>query len=129
MFNKNHNHKGDTQPLNYLGAIATGLFVGAAAGAVVMLFVAPQSGRKTRALVRHKALELRDRADDLADEVRDRADETLHQARSKTKQLTKEARTTAKDLQKRGLEVVEKQRERVESVLGNGQHALAGLRR
>jgi gas vesicle protein len=129
MFNKNHNRNGETQAFNYLAAIATGLFVGAAAGAVVMLFVAPQSGRKTRALVRHKALELRDRADDLADEVRDRADETLHQARSKTKQLTKEARATAKDLQKRGVDLVEKQKEQVESALGNGRQALAGLRR
>lgn len=112
-----------------LGGIATGLLVGAAIGATVMLFVAPRSGRKMRALVRNKAHELRERADDLADEARDRADETLHQARSRTKQLTKEARATAKDLQKRGMDMVEKQKERVGSALGNGQHALAGLKR
>jgi gas vesicle protein len=131
MFANNHKN-GSTHDYEWqtaLGGIALGLFVGAAAGAITMLFVAPYSGRKTRSLVRHKALELRDKATDLAEDARDQANETLRQARSKTKQITRDARntarSTARDLQQRGKDVVDKQRERVESALGAGQKAIA----
>jgi gas vesicle protein len=126
MFANNHKNDG-YEWQSTLGGIAVGLFVGAAAGAVVMLFLAPYSGRKTRAIVRHKALELRDKANDLADDARDQANETLRQARSKTKQLTREARNATSSLQQRGKDVVERQREKVESALGAGQKAIAGV--
>jgi gas vesicle protein len=102
-----------------LGGIAAGVLIGALAGAITMLFIAPQSGRRMRALVRHKALELRDQATEVAEDA-------MWKARSKTKHLSHEARTTAKGLQERGQDVIEKQKERVESVLEAGQRAVKG---
>ena len=44
------------------GAFLVGFIVGGLTGAVVALLFAPQSGEETRALIKDKSIELRDKA-------------------------------------------------------------------
>lgn len=56
------------------GAFLVGLIVGGLTGAVVSLLFAPQSGEETRALIKEKSIELRDKAQLSAEEVIARAE-------------------------------------------------------
>ena len=58
-----------------------GLFVGAVVGAVVAGLMAPRSGPETRALVRERGLELKDRAEDVVLRAQSIANETLARVR------------------------------------------------
>jgi len=49
------------------GAFLVGFVVGGLTGAVVALLFAPQSGEETRALIKDKSIELRDRAGQTAE--------------------------------------------------------------
>lgn len=58
-----------------------GLFTGAVVGAVVAGLLAPRSGQETRALVRERGLELKDRAEDVVLRAQAVASETLARVR------------------------------------------------
>ena len=60
---------------NGFGAFAIGLVIGGLAGAVAALLFAPQSGEETRAQIKEKSIELRDKAQQSSQEVMARADE------------------------------------------------------
>ena len=56
------------------GAFLVGFIVGGLTGAVVALLFAPQSGEETRALIKDKSIELRDKAQSSAEEALARAE-------------------------------------------------------
>lgn len=58
-----------------------GLLMGAVVGAVVAGLLAPRSGAQTRALVRERGLELKDRAEDVVLRAQTVANETLARVR------------------------------------------------
>lgn len=58
-----------------LGAFLSGFIIGGLVGAVVALLMAPQSGEETRAYIRDKSIELKDRAAETAAEAQARATE------------------------------------------------------
>jgi len=58
-----------------LGAFLSGFIIGGLVGAVVALLMAPQSGEETRAYIRDKSIELKDRAAETAAEAQARAQE------------------------------------------------------
>ncbi|HEX8992301.1 MAG TPA: YtxH domain-containing protein [Anaerolineales bacterium] len=93
------------------GSFLVGFIVGGLTGAVVSLLFAPQSGEETRALIRDKSIELRDRAADTAEEALARAEAAAAEARTRADELSKVARARAEDLAKemraRGQEAVE----------------------
>lgn len=93
---KNHNHN------NNVSGVAAGLFVGSLIGAVTMLFLAPQSGKRTRAQVQQKSLELRDQAVELVED-------TIMQAKLEGKKLTRTAQREAKKIMHQGQETVAEQ--------------------
>jgi gas vesicle protein len=74
------------------GAFLVGFIVGGLTGAVVSLLFAPQSGEETRALIRDKSIELRDRAGQTAEEALARAEATAAEARVRADALAKEVR-------------------------------------
>lgn len=82
------------------GAFLVGFIVGGLTGAVVSLLFAPQSGEETRALIRDKSIELRDRAADTAEEALARAEAAAAEARTRAEELAKMARSRAEDLAK-----------------------------
>jgi gas vesicle protein len=94
------------------GAFLAGFIVGGLVGAAVALILAPQPGERTRAQIREKGIELRDRAEDLADDARVRAEEAAE-----------EARRRADELQQRGRQVYQEQRTRLTSAVEDGKKA------
>jgi gas vesicle protein len=78
------------------GAFLVGFVVGGLTGAVVALLFAPQSGEETRALIKDKSIELRDRAASSAEEVIARAEAAASEARSRAEELAKEVRERGK---------------------------------
>jgi gas vesicle protein len=57
------------------GVFLIGFIVGGVAGAVAALLLAPQSGEDTRALIKDKSIELRDKAAEQAEVVASKANE------------------------------------------------------
>ena len=98
------------------GAFLVGFVVGGLTGAVVALLFAPQSGEETRALIKDKSIELRDRAGQTAEEVLARAEAAAAEARARAEELTKEARQRATELanevRERGTTLANEVRER-----------------
>ena len=80
------------------GAFLVGFIVGGLTGAVVALLFAPQSGEETRALIKDKSIELRDRAAQTAEEALARAEAAAAEARARAEELAKVARTRAEEL-------------------------------
>jgi gas vesicle protein len=92
------------------GAFLVGFIVGGLSGAVVALLFAPQSGEETRALIKDKSIELRDKAQITAEEAIARAEAAAADARARADEL-------ARQLRDRGQGVVEDVRERGKSAV------------
>ena len=103
------------------GAFLVGFIVGGLTGAVVALLFAPQSGEETRALIKDKSIELRDKAQVSAEEAYARAEELAADARQRADELTKEARARATELasevRERGTELANDVRARSKSAV------------
>jgi len=78
------------------GAFLVGFVVGGLTGAIVALLFAPQSGEETRALIKDKSIELRDRAASSAEDVIARAEAAAAEARARAEELAKEVRERGK---------------------------------
>ncbi|HLO30468.1 MAG TPA: YtxH domain-containing protein [Anaerolineales bacterium] len=92
------------------GAFLVGFIVGGLSGAVVALLFAPQTGEETRALIKDKSIELRDKAQMSAEEAIARAEAAAAEARARADELSKQLRD-------RGQEVVDDVRERGKSAM------------
>lgn len=92
------------------GAFLVGFIVGGLSGAIVALLFAPQSGEETRALIKDKSIELRDKAQMTAEEALARAEAAAADARARADEL-------AKELRERGQVVVDDVRERGRSAI------------
>ncbi len=95
------------------GAFLVGFIVGGLTGAVVALLFAPQSGEETRALIKDKSIELRDKAQHTAEEALAHAEAAAADARARAEELAKVARTRAEEL---AAEVRERGKGAVEAV-------------
>ena len=80
------------------GAFLVGFIVGGLTGAVVSLLFAPQSGEETRALIKDKSIELRDKASQSAEEALAHAEQLAAEARTRAEELAKVARIRADEL-------------------------------
>lgn len=74
------------------GAFLVGFIVGGLTGAVVSLLFAPQSGEETRALIKDKSIELRDKATTTAEAALARAEAAAAEARARADELAQELR-------------------------------------
>jgi gas vesicle protein len=95
------------------GAFLVGFVVGGLTGAVVALLFAPQTGEETRALIKDKSIELRDKAQLTAEEAYARAEQAAKDARHRAEELTHEARARAEQL---ASEVRERGKSAIEAV-------------
>lgn len=96
-----------------------GFIVGGLTGALVSLLLAPQSGEETRAVLRDKAIELKDKAQETAEDAYARAEAAAADARQRAEEWAKIARERAEDLQKRGQVVLEGARKSVTQEVSN----------
>jgi gas vesicle protein len=74
------------------GAFLVGFIVGGLTGAVVSLLFAPQSGEETRALIKDKSIELRDKASVTAEQALAKAEAAAQEARARADELAQELR-------------------------------------
>jgi gas vesicle protein len=95
-------------------SVVTGLLVGGLIGAGVALLMAPRSGEETRAEIRDKAMEYRDR-------TRDVVNETVSQAKSKADELKDGVLEKADDLKRRGKQTAAQQLDHVAQAAETGK--------
>lgn len=98
---------------NDFGAFLVGFIVGGLTGAAVSLLFAPQSGEDTRAIIRDKAIELRERAEETVDEARMRAEEAWEEAKEKTTEWSNLAKDQAEELRAKGEKSLDEGREKL----------------
>lgn len=80
--------RGGESPLKYL-------FTGAAIGAALALLFAPADGEETRRMLRQRARQLRDKAEDGLDELEDRLTDGTHRLRERVQDTVEDVRTQA----------------------------------
>jgi len=109
------------QQPEYLGSnifnVSLGTLVGALAGAVTMLLLAPQSGKDTRMQIQEKGIELRDRTTGMVEDV-------MAQVRLDRDKLTVGGRQKARELLEQGQALVVEQLDRVSDVAQAGKKAI-----
>ena len=93
------------------GAFLVGFMVVGLTGAVVSLLFAPQSGEETRALIKDKSIELRDKASVTAEQALERAEAAAAEARARADELAKELKargeTIVTDVKARGKSAID----------------------
>lgn len=97
--------------LNIVWGILAGLLVGGLVGAGAMLLLAPQSGKKTRAQIQKKSLELRDNTTEAVEDA-------VAQAGVKVRQVRADVRKEVKALDHRGQVMLEGQKKRMDTLVG-----------
>lgn len=95
-----------------LGAFLSGVIIGGLVGAAAALLLAPQSGEETRAIIKERSIELKDKAAETAEEARHRAEMAAIDARHRAEELGQQAKERAEEAIKRGQEVIDHQKER-----------------
>jgi len=105
----NHNQENGNNAKNVWGFLA-GLLVGGLAGAGAMLLLAPQSGKKTRAQIQQRSIEVRDQTVKTVEGA-------VAQARGKARQITDDVHEQAGELQQRGQDVIDEQRDHLSQTL------------
>jgi gas vesicle protein len=117
----NNNGQEHETGANSTWSFLAGLLAGGLAGAATMLLLAPQSGKKTRAQIQQKSIELRDQT---AEAVED----AVAQAGVKARQITADVHEQAGALQQRGQDMFDEQRKRLSTVVEAGKTAVQGVR-
>ena len=104
---------------NYIPSVFAGVLVGGLAGAITTLLVAPQPGEKTRAQIKQKSIELRDRTVHSVDDA-------VASLNSNAHRITAGAHAKAEELEKYSRAMVVKQLDHVEEVVEAGKAAIKG---
>jgi gas vesicle protein len=94
--------------------IIGGFLVGSVIGVATALLFAPRSGEETRAEIRDKAVELRDRTTETVNQ-------TVSQAKSKASELKDTVREKAEELTQRGKATINRQVDRVSEATEAGK--------
>ncbi len=101
------------------GAFLIGFIIGGLTGAAIALIMAPQTGEETRAVIRDRAIELRDKAQETAQTVQDQVGSQADVVRSKASDLAGKAKSSADDIRQRGQVIVEQQRSKLQNLGGS----------
>jgi gas vesicle protein len=101
------------------GSFLTGVFLGSLAGAVTMLFLAPQSGKETRQQIQQKAMDLQHQATATVETK-------LTQIRTKADQLKADVEEKAKSLKHQGQDVLVNQLDRVSEAVESSKKLIQG---
>jgi gas vesicle protein len=77
-----------------------GMIIGGLVGAAAAMMLAPQSGEDTRALLRDKGIELKDKALDVSQDVQLRAEKALESTRVQLEDVVDELKSRTDELAK-----------------------------
>lgn len=109
------------------GAFLVGFIVGGLTGAVAALLFAPQSGEETRAVIKERSIELRDKATEEAEAAWKRAETAALEARDRAEEFSKQALAQGEEItlkaRERGKELVETTKETVKKATKRGKLA------
>jgi len=105
--------------INIAWGILVGLLIGGLVGAGAMLLLAPQSGKKTRAQIQKKSLELRDQTTEAVEDA-------VSQAGAKVRQVRADVRKEVKELDHRGQAMLDEQKKRWSTLVDAGKTAVRG---
>ena len=120
MDNQNYEHEIEAHEQGgYRVGLLAGLLIGGLAGAVAMMLLAPQSGKRTRAKIQRKSIELREHTADTVDDA-------LAQARVETRRIKHDVREKAEELERRGHEMLDEQKGNLATVVEAGKNAVQG---
>ncbi len=100
------------------GAFLIGFIIGGLTGAAIALIMAPQTGEETRAVIKDRAIELRDKAQETAQTVQEQVGSQADVVRSRANDLANKAKASADDLRQRGQVMVEQGRNRIQNLGG-----------
>jgi gas vesicle protein len=114
MNNHAHEHEND---VFVAWGILTGLLVGGLVGAGTMLLLAPQSGKRTRAQIRQKSIQL-------VDQTTEAVEDGLSLAGEKTRHIRANMRKQAKRLEQRGQVIYDEQKKLFSALVENGKAAV-----
>jgi len=114
MINENLEYKHTT---NNVLNVLVGVLVGGLAGAVTMLLLAPQSGKRTRIQIQEKGIELRDRATGIMEDA-------VAQVRLNGNKFARDGRRKANELLHQGQNLVAEQVEYVSDAVKAGKKAV-----
>jgi gas vesicle protein len=76
----------------------TGMVIGGLVGAAAALLLAPASGEETRAVIRDKSIELKDKAVEYGQDVQLRAEKTLEDTREQLEVVLEDLRDRTNEL-------------------------------
>jgi gas vesicle protein len=96
-----------------------GLLLGSLAGAGAMLLLAPHSGKRTRAKIQQKSIELRDQTTETVEDAMDQVHATAHHIKASVQK-------EAKGLGRRGQEMLDEQVEHVSAAVADVKTAVQG---
>jgi gas vesicle protein len=105
--------------INIALGILVGLLIGGLVGAGAMLLLAPQSGKKTRAQIQRKSIELRDQTTEAVEDA-------VSQAGAKVRQVKADVRKEVKALDHRGQVLLEEQKKRLDTLVEAGKTTVRG---
>ena len=97
--------------------VLIGLLIGGMAGALTMLLLAPQSGKRTRAQIQKQTIQLRD-------QTTKNIKKAFTQVRSETGKLTSKVQDKAGELKQLGQDKLVEQLDRVSTALDAGKTAI-----
>jgi gas vesicle protein len=98
---------------NDFASFVFGFLVGAVAGGITALMLAPQSGEETRTVIKEKAIEYSDKATETIDDAYARLEDSLGKAQTQVEELTKVAKEKAAELQDKGKTLYEEQKAKI----------------
>lgn len=111
------NRKEHKKDENSAARFFAGLLIGSLIGGVTMLMVAPQKGKKTRAQILQKSLELRDQTSEVMEDV-------AAQTAAKARQISRAVNQHAKELERHGQAIYDDQKKFASQIVGAAKTTL-----